>query len=293
MGVYQEVEHFTPDNACEVRLPESEVLPLVFDSPHSGLNYPSDFGYRESLDHLLLRSPEDAHVEELFAKATEHGAVMLQANFPRAYIDVNRRVGDIDVNMIDGAWPFTLDTTKNSASGAGLFWRVVRKVHEIYGKKIKVEDAIARVENCYLPYHEKLRSHLDRLHAEFGGVWHMDCHSCQSYSLDAEGKQTTMRPDIILGNRHGTTCDADFVEVVRKSFADLGYEVIVNTMFPGAELVVRYGDPANNRHSLQVEIRRDLYMDDDTHDKNERFDKMKQDCEVVMSNVAEFVHSKI
>jgi len=293
MGSYREIDNFTRHNSHNVYLPQGDVLPLVYDSPHSGLSYPADFLYRTELGQTLLRSPEDAHIEELYDMAVKSGATLIDANFPRAYIDVNRRVGDIDPTMIKGEWPFPLDQTNNSKTGAGLFWKVVQKVHQIYPSEMDVNNLVARVENCYQPYHQSLKQYLDKYHQAFGGVWHMDCHSCQSFSLDSEGEPTKMRPEIILGNRFGQTSSDEFLQVVKSAFESQGYEVIANTMFPGAELVTRYGKPEENRHSLQIEIRRDLYMDDKTHVKNERFETMKKDCSLVVASVAEYVRSQI
>jgi len=63
-------------------------IALVLDSPHSGEWYPDDF------DHLppreIVRRAEDTHVARLWRNAVEHGATLLEARFPRAYIDANR-----------------------------------------------------------------------------------------------------------------------------------------------------------------------------------------------------------
>ncbi|SVB99635.1 uncharacterized protein METZ01_LOCUS252489, partial [marine metagenome] len=71
-----------------VRGAESQVLPLVLDSPHSGTDYPPDFDHQA--DPARLRSAEDTHVHELFEGALDQGAVLVDALFPRSYIDPNR-----------------------------------------------------------------------------------------------------------------------------------------------------------------------------------------------------------
>src|SRR6201993_2524145 len=55
------------------RDPRAAEVPLVFDSPHSGSEYPEDFRFCCSLD--VLRTAEDAYVDELYAAAPELGAI--------------------------------------------------------------------------------------------------------------------------------------------------------------------------------------------------------------------------
>src|SRR6478672_1776542 len=76
--------------------------PLVFDSPHSGTQYPPDF--RFSCDFPLLRTAEDTHVEKLYDFAPSLGIAWIEALFPRSYLDANRSDREIDVTMIDGPW---------------------------------------------------------------------------------------------------------------------------------------------------------------------------------------------
>ena len=65
----------------------------MLDSPHSGESYPGDF------DHLpprnVVRQAEDTHVARLWSFAPAVGATLLEAEFPRAYIDPNRSLADI------------------------------------------------------------------------------------------------------------------------------------------------------------------------------------------------------
>jgi len=83
--------------------PGEHEIPLVFDSPHSGTDYPGDFQY--SCPYDVLRAAEDTFVDELYAAAPVHGATLIGAYFPRSYIDVNRDVGDIDQHLLDAPWP--------------------------------------------------------------------------------------------------------------------------------------------------------------------------------------------
>ena len=87
-------------DVLSIHPPKSSALPLVFDSPHSGNIYPADFKY--GCDFKILESAEDKFVDDLFATVTDYGATLLCAEFPRSYIDVNRRCDDIEPELLGG-----------------------------------------------------------------------------------------------------------------------------------------------------------------------------------------------
>ena len=77
--------------------------PLVLDSPHSGTDYPDDFG--TVCDRGTLRRAEDTHVEKLYSFSPELGVAWIEAHFPRSYLDANRDTTEVDVQMLDARWP--------------------------------------------------------------------------------------------------------------------------------------------------------------------------------------------
>ena len=95
-------------------------LPLVCDSPHSGTRYPADFVTR--VPFAQLRQAEDTHIDTLWAAAPRHGATLLAAQFPRAYIDPNRAIDDLDPELLAGPWPLPLKPGEKSRLGYGLVW---------------------------------------------------------------------------------------------------------------------------------------------------------------------------
>jgi N-formylglutamate amidohydrolase len=269
-------------------------LPLVFDSPHSGTSYPLDFGYAAPLD--LLRRAEDAFVDELFAAAPSHGAGLLAALFPRSYIDPNRHEADIDVTLLDGAWPHALAPTKRSRRGMGLIRRILKGDLPVYDRKLSVEEVRARIDNYYRPYHAELEAMLDAAHASWGQVWHVNCHSMRALGRKPGdppfGGEGRPRADFVLGDLDGEACDTDFREAVRGSLVGLGYRVVLNKPFKGAELVARYSDPGAGRHSLQIEINRRLYMDERKVEKTAGFETLKADIEKLIAGIAGYVRER-
>ena len=266
--------------------PDGEPAALVFDSPHTGLVFPEDF--KPSLPRDQCERVADWFIDDLFGAAPEHGAIYLEALFRRAYIDPNRDVRDLDLSMIDGAWPDPVDATEKTTRGASLIWRVIDGETPIYDRKLPVPEVRNRIETYWRPYHEELSASLDAVHAKHGRVFHVNCHSMPEWGDARWGDQGERRADFIIGTRDGTTASAAFTEVVVESFRASGYSVAVNEKFKGVELIRRYADPANGRESLQIEVNRGIYMDESAITRNERYGATRAAITRMIQAVARF-----
>lgn len=266
-------------------------LPLVFDSPHSGTEYPEDFRFVCPLN--VLRTAEDTYVDELYDAAPEHGATLIGAFFPRSYIDANRDVGDIDQALLDAPWPCKLTPGEKTRLGMGLIRRLAVPGIPVYGRKLAVAEVERRIARYYAPYHAELQAVADRLCERHGGVWHIDCHSMKSVSneMASEGAGV-MRADFVLGDRDGTSCAPELTDFVFRFLTARGYEVKVNDPYKGVELVRRHGRPRENRHSLQIEVNRKLYMDEASFERNRAFAGLKSDLDGLVAALAGFAAAR-
>jgi N-formylglutamate amidohydrolase len=277
-------------NVLERLDPHGRALPVVFDSPHSGNIYPADFEH--ALERELLRRAEDAFVDELYAAAPHHGATLLRALFPRSYIDPNRRSDDIDESLLAEPWPHPLQPGPKVKLGIGLI-RKKEVAGHIYDRKLYVEEIQRRIKTYYQPYHSELAATFRRFHRDFGSVWHVNCHSMRSVSggISPEGSGKK-RSDFCVGDRDSTSCAGEFTELVVETLRAMGYRVAVNKPYKGVELVDKYSDPDRNRHSLQIEVRRNLYMDETTIQPNAGFMKLKADLTRLIEVICEFARSR-
>jgi N-formylglutamate deformylase len=272
-------------------LPRRTAIPLVCDSPHSGVIYPADF--QACLPASVLRSGEDTYVEELWQAIPAVGGVLLAANFPRTYIDANREVDDIDPDILAEPWTTSLRPTEKSRLGHGLVWHLARR-QPMYDRKLWVAEVENRIGTYYEPYHAALRQQIERVHQQFGQVWHLNLHSMPSDSYDMlEIASDKPLADFVLGDRDGTTCDSALLDVIEAVIQERGYTVARNDPFKGVALIARIGRPHEHRHSLQIEVNRKLYMDESTYEKNEGFMPMQDTMTALSERVAEFVQSRM
>lgn len=268
-----------------------EAIPLVCDSPHSGTDYPPDYGH--AVPRELLRRGEDTHVEALWQAVPAVGGTLLHAHFPRTYIDANRMPDDLDPQLLASPWPEPLAPGEKSRLGYGLVWRNIRADQPIYDRLLTVAEVRNRIEGYYRPYHAALAQAVEDAARRFGGVWHLNLHSMPNDAYERL-QMASPRPlaDFVLGDRDGTTCEPGFVDLLARELRGRGYTVARNDPYKGVQLIARIGQPARNRHSLQVEIRRPLYMDEATREPNDGFARVQRDLASVLETLAGYVKAR-
>lgn len=223
---------------------------VVVDSPHSGRDYPADFGYACAFD--TLRLAEDLHVDALVRPLAASGADVVIANFPRSYIDVNRARDDFDARLIDGAIDSGSIYVK---AGVGLIHRDVRAGQAIYNRKLTMMEIAPRLA-LYDQYYETL----SKLMAQPAPLLYLNVHSMPSATApcDKAGKPF----DIILGNKDGRTASAEVMNWLKTCLSRHGYRVGCNNRYKGGNLVHHFGSPHIDIHAIQIEINRALYVDE-------------------------------
>jgi len=252
--------------------------PLVLDSPHSGVDYPKDFRSALSLD--VLRRAEDTHVEKLYDFAPGLGVAWVEALFPRSYLDANRDLTELDVELLEDAWSDPLSTDPAVLSkvrlGKGLIWRCTDEGLDLYDRKLTAAEVRHRIERCWRPYHAAVAQAIADAHARHGYSIHLNCHSmpavAASHATEFPG---LVHADFVIGDRDGSTANPALSRLVCDVLRGFGYDVAYNHPYKGVELVRRYGDPQAQRHSIQVEINRKLYMDEHTLEPHQGFDTLR------------------
>jgi N-formylglutamate deformylase len=283
----------TEDNALppapvSVRGPATAALPIVIDSPHSGTWYPPDFGYSAPFE--LLRRGEDLYVDRLYEHAPQHGATFVAANFPRAYIDPNRLLADIDEALLDAPWPGEVSAGPKTRLGIGLIWRMLGEV-PVYQRQLTVAEVQQRIERCYKPYHAALDEAIEGAYRQFGAVWHLNVHSMPDDAYERLKLPVKPLADFVLGDLDGRTAGEPLMSLIETVLRDHGYSVARNDPFKGVEIIARNGRPAERRHSLQIEVKRSCYADVAAHAPNEGFARVQRALDAMLAALAAHVRS--
>lgn len=255
--------------AYVVREPRLQVIPAVVGVPHAGRHYPRAFVEQSRLSAHALRRSEDAFVDLLAADVPDLGVPLLLAQFPRAYLDVNREPYELDPRMFDGRLPSFVNTrSMRVAGGLGTIPRIVGDGQDIYARRLPAAEATERIERYYKPYHDGLRGLLARTRRNFGHCVLVDLHSMPSMGLE---RDSGARPDVILGDRFGTSAHADVVDAAEDALRRAGFSVSRNRPYAGGYITEHYGQPRSHVHALQIEINRGLYMNEATIEPLDRF----------------------
>lgn len=263
--------------------PERQTVPFVFCSPHSGRIYPSHFLGQSRLDATRLRKSEDAYVDELYGNVPKLGAPLIAARFPRAYLDVNREPYELDPELFAEPLPDYVNMHSiRVAGGLGTIARVVADGEEIYEHRLRFGAGLERVKLLYHPFHHALQSLLDQTRAKFGYAILIDCHSMpSSLSTQTPG----FRPDFVIGDRYGASCHSGLTEALNDILAGLGFEVSLNRPYAGGFITEHYGRPNDGLHAIQLELNRQLYLDEVSIEKTQSFDAVRKDIETAIARL--------
>lgn len=246
---------------------------VVFSSPHSGRDYPADLLAASRLTAHELRRSEDAYVERLFDAAPAHGAPLIHATAPRAYVDLNRGAEELDPALIDGVRAAGLNP--RLAAGLGVIPRVVAEGTAIYAGKIPLAAASERLRRHYRPFHEALEALIDQARVGADQAVLIDCHSMPSDALRAAPRVRGRRPEVILGDRFGVACAPWVMAEIERAFAEAGFVTARNSPFAGGYITQRHGRPSRGVHAVQVEIDRSLYLDETRIEPGPGFDALR------------------
>lgn len=254
---------------------------FVFASPHSGLVYPPDMEASPHLGEMGLRSAEDALVDKLIASAPARGAALITAAMGRAYVDLNRDAGDLDPELIDGLEAGA--GSPRTAAGYGVIPRLSGEGRRLYDRRLSLEEAQTRIARVHQPYHAALSELMQRAHARHGSAVLVDWHSMPSQvTRSSPGARGV---DVVLGDRHGSSCDPALTRRLRARFEALGWRVALNHPYAGGWTTQVWGRPQEGFHAIQIELDRGLYLDEATRLPNRGWSRCERGVAVVIADL--------
>ncbi len=248
--------------------PSVLAAPTIFCSPHSGRIYPQEFTARSGQSLASLRRNEDAFIDSLFGDVPSLGAPFLAARFPRCFLDVSRAEDELPQKWL----PRGEFATARAQAGLGLIPLVLGEGLPIYRRALKPSAVQPRIDSLYRPYHSALKGLRQEAMDEFGEALIIDCHSMPGFTPSG-----TRRADVILGDRHGTSCHPATIARIEGLFVAKNYSVARNYPYAGSYITSHYGQPLDGVEAIQIEINRDLYLNPVTLERKKGYKTLEED----------------
>lgn len=252
--------------AFTVRAAEPSPIPVLIAAPHGGRAYPPAVvaAMREPARAMLRL--EDRRVDELAeAVAAATGAALIVAHAPRAVLDLNRSLEDVDWDMIEPAAgarsPRRRAPSRRARSGLGLVPRRLPGLGEVWAGRLPQAELDARIAAIHAPYHARIEGELARLRRRWGAALLIDLHSMPPLAPrhgDATGAAAAR---FVVGDRFGASCDGSLVSACFAHFARCGHPAAHNRPYAGGYALERHSAPRRGLHALQIEVDRRCYLD--------------------------------
>ena len=244
---------------------------LILSSPHSGDFYPDEFLSLLNLELSELNQNQDSLVDELINGTLLYKNLILKAIWSRSVVDVNRAKTDFNFNDFDPPIKEIIaKPSKYSRSGLGVIPTRSGINDKIYKSKLSGIKATRWINDAWKTYHEMLSNILEKAYNEYGHYVLFDFHSMPSESDSIRNKV-----DIILGNCHGQSCDENIIAFLEKNLSESGLKTRRNSPYSGGFITENYGKPNENKHAIQIEINRSIYLDEKTRERNDNFENCK------------------
>ncbi|ROR20825.1 N-formylglutamate deformylase [Comamonas sp. BIGb0124] len=221
-------------------------LPLLISIPHGGEILPE--AYARRMTHAAQAVADtDWHLPRLYAFARAMGVSVLQANYSRYVIDLNR--------------PSTGESLYPGQTTTGLCPLETFRGEPLYtdGRGPDAQETADRVATYWQPYHQALRQELDRLRARHGKVLLWEAHSIASQLprlFDGE------LPGLNLGTFDGAASDPALAAAAVAAAQAGPHSWVLNGRFKGGYITRHYGQPGQGVHAVQLEMAQCLYMDE-------------------------------
>lgn len=241
--------------------PAPSALPVLIAVPHAGRAYPRSLIERMRHPGFAALKLEDRYVDLLARQvARQTGAALLVAHAPRAMIDLNRAIEDVDWDMFAKGKPDSVGSYTpglRARSGLGLIPRRLPGLGELWKRRHDEDDLAGRIAGIHDPYHTCLETTLAGLRDRWGAALLLDLHSMPPLGF----RGGAPAPEFVLGDRFGATCHGGLVGSTFTYFSEMRRGAAHNRPYAGGYVLERHAAPAEGLHALQLEIDRSSYLD--------------------------------
>lgn len=278
-----------PRTAFFVTPASGEAGAIVFASPHSGRERPADMGETAGLPLSTLRSAEDVGVDGLIAGGPSRGVPVIAGRVSRAYVDLNRSPNELDPTLVAGG--IDGQPTARVTAGYGVIPRKAGDGTALYDRTLTRAEAMGRLEHVHAPYHGALGDLMRAARDRHTVALLIDWHSMPSRAAAATGRNRR-GIDVVLGDRHGSSCRGATMRRIRALFEGEGWRVGLNAPYAGGYSTERWGRPDEGFQAVQVELNRALYLDETTLEPSADYGRFAKALDRVVAALAEETWSR-
>ncbi|MES1207225.1 MAG: N-formylglutamate amidohydrolase [Pseudomonadota bacterium] len=238
------------------RIAAEPSTPVVVSVPHAGVR---TAGFDAALaPELDVRGDADLYVDRLYRLGEEGGPeTYVAARLSRFICDLNRDPDDVSA----GAVPE--HPAPRNTDGRGFIWAVTTVGTPTLIRPLTLDEWHLRTA-VHAAYHDTIARALAAACERFGYAILVDGHSMPSRGRAGHTDTGRARADIVPGDREGKSCAPALTEAVRGHFERNGFTVRANQPYKGGFITAHHGRPADRIHAIQIEMRRDLYMNEET-----------------------------
>ena len=246
--------------------------PLMISVPHSGQFYPQIFLSANNIKLNDLKIMEDYQCNKILDKVNLEQADIILAKCSRAVVDVNRSRNSIDESMFLKKFLKTPQTeTLMVNNGLGVIPKNCYD-KEIFNTKLTEKYAATLLKKYYDPYHKLIRKNLCNLKKTFGHAILVDIHSMPSKSFHNKKGDV----DIVIGDNYGKSCSTEIRDYLLNFFKQNNLNVTLNIPYSGGFITRNYGQKKSGYHAVQIEINKQLYMDENNYKLNFNLEKLQK-----------------
>ena len=240
--------------------PSGPAVPVVVSVAHAGRIYPPEILAAARVAQRDLERLEDGWSDLIAARATEAGAVRVQALWARAVADCNRGEGQMAPGEVAPAIrPLFSAPGRKERAGLGVVPTRLADAGPLWKRPVDRAGFQWRLDALHRPFHAALGETLDEIRARFGRAILIDLHSMPTIPAGQAGHGAR----IVVGDRFGDTADGWLVETVTAAAERLGEPVSRNQPYAGGPIIRPHARPDRGVHAVQIEIDRSLYLNRD------------------------------
>lgn len=228
--------------------------------PHSGEKIAPECPWLQNLNEAVLFRDSDRFVDQLYQPAiTAMNLESVYSPWHRYVIDLNRLPEHIEDEAVEAGGPPLARFHKK-----GLHWVQTSFGESLLAKPLARELHLTLLTKYYWPFHQQVAAIHARRMAEYGVSRQLDLHSMPSVATKMHSDNGKRRPQVVISDFLGKASDQEFVERVLSAFTKEFLEVNYNDPYIGGGITEKYGQPTKGQSCVQIELRRDMYMDEDS-----------------------------